>query len=123
MQFALIQSPRDVTLTCISFHRREEFAYKKLKHKRQNKPGCWVLRQSQSHYDEFHLDVCLNEGEQVTTFTIEKTPGDRYAFRGFPNRSYSSIRDLLTKHNEATEGILNLKECIPPSENGISFSI
>lgn len=106
----------------ISLMDRDSFAYEKLRSKRNNKQGCYLLRESQSDYDEFRLDVCLEEGEPATTFTITKSEAEgRWSFAGLECESYSSIRELLANCNEANLGIpgFELKECLPASENGL----
>lgn len=91
-----------------------------MKNKRQNRQGCYLLRESHLNYDEYCLDVCLEEGEQATTFFIEKS-AEGCTFKGLGGKTYPSIPELLTNHQEVTKKIpgFDLKECLPPSENGI----
>ena len=103
---------------------RETFAYEKLKKKRENKQGCYLLRQSCTDYNEYYLDVCLEDNQPATTFFIEKSDSNNWKFKNFSTQTYSSIQELLINHHPITSEIpgFELKECIPPSENGL-FSI
>lgn len=37
---------------------RGEFSYSKLERLRSNKPGCYILRESDLVYDQYYIDVC-----------------------------------------------------------------
>ena len=41
---------------------RKEFSYNKLKEKRENRPGCFILRESETEYNVYYLDVCVDSG-------------------------------------------------------------
>ena len=75
-----------------------------MKNKRQNRQGCYLLRESHLNYDEYCLDVCLEEGEQATTFFIEKS-AEGCTFKGLGGKTYPSIPELLTNHQEVTKKI------------------
>ena len=100
---------------------REPFAYEKLKKKRENKQGCYLLRQSCISYNEYCLDVCLEESQPPKTFSIEKSSSNYWTFKDFSTQKCQSIQELLINHHQfSTEiPISGLKECIPPSENGM----
>lgn len=40
---------------------RGEFSYAKLEDKRNNSPGCFILRESEVKYNVYYLDVCTEE--------------------------------------------------------------
>ena len=105
------------------FFIRDAFAYEKLRSKRHNKQGCYLLRESQFDYDELCLDLCLEEGLDATTFSIIKTADGRWHLNGLEAEPCASIRELLATYNETTLGIpgFDLKECLPSSENGAQF--
>ena len=105
-----------------SLFSRDSFAYEKLRTKRQNKHGCYLLRESHTNYDDFYLDVCMAEdGEPATTFSIVKSTDGLWTFAGLNSQPCSSVRELLiTQGNVKHLGIpgFELKECLPSSENG-----
>lgn len=109
-------------LFCVCCFCRDSFAYEKLRTKRHNKQGSFLLRESQFHYDELCLDVCLEEGQPATTFSVAKTPDGRWSLTGLEAEPCASIRELVATYNEAKLGIpgFELKECLPSSENDIS---
>ena len=97
------------------------FAYEKLRSKRHNKQGSYILRENHYRYDEFCLDVCLEEGQPATTFSITKSEIDgKWNLTGLELEPCDSIRDVLGNCTEAKLGIqgFELKDCIPSSENG-----
>ena len=100
---------------------REEFAYSKLKNKRNNKQGCYILRENHASYDELCLDVCLVDGEPATTFIIDKSAAAGYAVKGFAADKFARLADLLAHHQTHADGRLHLKECLPSSENGTNI--
>lgn len=80
-----------------------------------------MLRESQLNYDEYYLDVCLEEKQLPTTFSIVRLNDGTWTFAGLESRSCSSVRELLaTCANGEVLGIpgFALKECLPSSENG-----
>ncbi|GJQ66748.1 hypothetical protein Trydic_g4688 [Trypoxylus dichotomus] len=64
-----------------------EFSYAKLEEKRGNTPGCFILRESDSKYNIYYIDVCVKDRQQLMT-------------------AYSK-----------EDGVIFLGECLPPSEN------
>lgn len=103
----------------------DSFAYEKLRTKRQNKHGCFLLRESQFNYDEYFLDICLEEKQLPTTFSIVRLPDGMWTFAGLDCSPCPSVRELLATYTNGTEllGIpgFELKECLPSSENGTSL--
>nr|CAH0112132.1 unnamed protein product [Daphnia galeata] len=101
----------------------DSFAYNKLRAKRQNKQGSYLLRESHVNYDELYLDVCLEDGQPSTTFSIIKSADGSWTFTGLDCQPCNSVRELLAlQGNEKKLGIpgFELKECLPSSENDVS---
>ena len=82
-----------------------------------------MLRESWASYNEYNLDACLEDGQPATTFVIEKSASDSWKFKSLPGQSYPSLQELLLDHHQTTFQIpgFELKECIPPSENGLLY--
>ncbi|XP_054715541.1 tyrosine-protein kinase JAK2-like [Uloborus diversus] len=93
------------------------FAYQKLEEKCSNEAGCYILRENETMYDEYYIDVCSNasapDSEKVFTFKIFKDANDFYVLQG-SRASFPSIMQLLSYHSK--ESNLNFTRCIPPSE-------
>ena len=106
-------------MNCLIY--RDSFAYEKLRAKRQNKHGAYLLRESHISYEELYLDICLEDGQSATTFAIVKTADGAWTFAGLECQPCSNVRELLAvQGNEKHLGIpgFELKECLPSSENG-----
>ncbi|XP_034246604.1 tyrosine-protein kinase hopscotch [Thrips palmi] len=105
-----------------------EFSYTKLKEKRDNDPGCFLLRESESDYDVYFLDVCYDSGTKDkpklkaksykinVEYHIDEEGGRQSIFiLEHDNSSYSSLQELIKTHRAPGSNIW-LKECLPPSE-------
>lgn len=46
----------------LHFYLRGEFSYAKLESKRGNRAGCFIIRESESKYNSYYIDVCMKEG-------------------------------------------------------------
>ncbi|KAJ8947274.1 hypothetical protein NQ318_014170 [Aromia moschata] len=91
-----------------------EFSYAKLEAKRANKAGCFIIRESESKYNNYFIDVCLKDGLKPKTFKLEKITGDEFIFNDDLTR-YKNIHQLMASYNDPN-GAIWLKECLPPSE-------
>ncbi|XP_069675687.1 tyrosine-protein kinase hopscotch [Periplaneta americana] len=91
-----------------------EFSYAKLEEKRNNAPGCFILRQSESKYEVFYLDVCTKESSKPRSYKIEKLGEEEFLFSG-DGKAYSSITQLVAAYRSGKDSIF-LQECLPPSE-------
>ncbi|KAG8222937.1 hypothetical protein J437_LFUL000232 [Ladona fulva] len=91
-----------------------EFSYAKLEEKRNNKPGCYILRESETSYDVYYLDVCTEESSKPTTYKITKSSDEAWMFSG-NGKSYSSVADFVNICRKK-EGPVLLQECLPPTE-------
>ncbi|XP_046997738.1 tyrosine-protein kinase hopscotch [Schistocerca americana] len=91
-----------------------EFSYAKLQEKRNNKAGCFILRESETKYNVYYLDVCTTESLKPKTYKIEKLGNERYYFSK-DEKEYKSIPQLVAAYRSTSEGLC-LLECIPPSE-------
>ncbi|XP_071446998.1 tyrosine-protein kinase hopscotch [Hetaerina americana] len=91
-----------------------EFSYRKLEDKRENKPGCFILRESETKYDTFFIDVCSRDSSKPTTYKITKSSKEDYVFSA-DGVSYPTIVDLINAYRKK-EGTVVLEECLPPSE-------
>lgn len=95
---------------------RGEFSYSKLEDKRSNRPGTFILRESESKYNTFYLDYCGKDSKPKTR-RIEKLGPDDFALSDSMQR-FKSIFQLIVAHKDP-ENILYLNECLPPSEYGL----
>lgn len=43
------------------FSIRGEFSYAKLEEKCNKKPGCFILRESETSFDNYYIDVCTKK--------------------------------------------------------------
>ncbi|KDR06554.1 Tyrosine-protein kinase hopscotch [Zootermopsis nevadensis] len=91
-----------------------EFSYAKLEEKRNSAPGCFILRQSETNYDHYYLDVCTKESSKPKSCKIEKVAEDEYWF-DVDGDIYTSIVQLLAVY-QSSKGSILLQECLPPSE-------
>ncbi len=67
------------------------------------------------------MDICLEDGQSATTFSIVKSADGGWNFAGLDSQPCANVRELLaTQGNERRLGIpgFELKECLPSSENG-----
>lgn len=46
-------------LTLNNLFLRGEFSYAKLEEKRSNRPGCFIIRESESKYNQYFIDICI----------------------------------------------------------------
>ncbi|VEN64270.1 unnamed protein product [Callosobruchus maculatus] len=95
-----------------------QFSYAKLESKRSNKPGCFIIRESESKYNHYYIDVCMKEGLKPKTFKLERITGDEFIFNDDLTR-YKSIQQLMAAYSDPN-GAIYLQECLPPSEYDIS---
>ncbi|CAG9813018.1 unnamed protein product [Phaedon cochleariae] len=95
-----------------------EFSYAKLEAKRGFRPGCFIIRESESKYSDFYLDVCMKEGMKPKTFKLEKITSDEFIFNDDLTR-YKTVQQLMNAYQD-TSGPIYLQECLPPSEYDIS---
>nr|CAI5847138.1 unnamed protein product [Callosobruchus analis] len=95
-----------------------QFSYAKLESKRSNKPGCFIIRESESKYNHYYIDVCMKDGMKPKTFKLEKITGDEFIFNDDLTR-YKSIQQLMAAYSDPN-GAIYLQECLPPSEYDIS---
>ncbi|GLH06136.1 Tyrosine-protein kinase Abl [Gryllus bimaculatus] len=90
-----------------------EFSYAKLEEKRNNKCGCFIIRESESKYNVLFLDVCTKGSSKPKTLKIDKV-GTQFLFSA-DGCYYDSLSQLLAAYREEKGGIY-LQECLPPSE-------
>lgn len=106
----------------------KEFSYTKLKEKRDCNPGSFLLRESETDYDVYFLDVCYDSGTQDkpkpktksykinVEYHVDDEGGHQSVFiLEHDKSSYSSIQELIKTHRVPGSSIF-LKECLPPSE-------
>nr|XP_012148059.1 PREDICTED: tyrosine-protein kinase hopscotch isoform X3 [Megachile rotundata] len=92
----------------------QEFSYAKLQEKRANKPGCYLLRESETEYDVYYLDGYNKEGKLFSKRVEEKVLSNDFIIVGSPNR-YNSLAQCVLSFQDS-EGQSYLTECLPPSE-------
>lgn len=90
-----------------------KFAYAKLEQKRDNKPGCFILRECELFYNVYYMDVC-NEVRKIVTYKVEHR-GEGHFWFSADSRTYESLQELILKHRSESSSV-PLLECIPPSE-------
>lgn len=93
-----------------------EFSYAKLEEKRSNRPGCFILRESETKYNTFYIDVCVKNSLKPKSYRLEKIGQDEFIFND-DLRRYKSVQQLMAAYNDASSAIY-LQECLPPSEYG-----
>ncbi|XP_043204209.1 tyrosine-protein kinase hopscotch-like [Amphibalanus amphitrite] len=92
----------------------QEFAHQKLREKRNNEPGTYLLRQHSEEYDVILVDVCQPNCEQPLTIAIDETAGGGFRCPG-EEEEHASIQELLAQFS--TDHLVQFKECLPPSEH------
>ncbi|XP_020283323.1 tyrosine-protein kinase JAK2 [Pseudomyrmex gracilis] len=92
----------------------KEFSYAKIKKKRANKPGTYILRESDTEYNVYYIDVCGKDGK-VSSRRVERHGGNEFSIAGNVD-VYKSLPALL----QDPVNSLHLEECLPPSEYDIS---
>lgn len=114
---------------------RGEFSYAKLADKRDNKPGCFILRESELKYNIYYIDVCMKERLKIhrnkpktcislnynfsfkpKTFKLERLPSGDFIFNDDLTR-YKTVQQLMAAYNDPN-GVIFLQECLLPSEYG-----
>ena len=96
---------------------RGEFSYGKMKEKRSNRPGTYILRESETKYNVFYLDSC-GKDRKPRTHKIEQFGPDDFVLSESVER-FRSIPQLIASYRNP-EGQLYLAECLPPSDYDIS---
>ncbi|KAF5272860.1 hypothetical protein FQR65_LT00456 [Abscondita terminalis] len=91
-----------------------EFSYAKLEDKRNNCPGCFIIRESESKYNVYYIDVCMKDSNKPKTFKLERLVHDEFIFND-DLRKYKSVHQLIAAYSDPKEYIY-LRECLPPSE-------
>uniref|UniRef100_A0A8D8V4Y1 Tyrosine-protein kinase hopscotch n=1 Tax=Cacopsylla melanoneura TaxID=428564 RepID=A0A8D8V4Y1_9HEMI len=101
-----------------------EFSYRKLEEKRNCDKGCYILRESDTVYDEYYLDVCCKQGSKPETFKVIQNEDSLYVLqigklilkRIPPAPSIPDLLQSLRSPSDGSDVILPVFECIPPSE-------
>ena len=88
-----------------------------MEEKRANRPGTFILRESETKYNTYYLDYCGKDSKPRTQ-RIEKIGPGEFILSDTMQR-YRSIHELILDH-QSERNPLFLKECIPPSEYGNS---
>ncbi|CAG9828556.1 unnamed protein product [Diabrotica balteata] len=99
-----------------------EFSYAKLEEKRGNRAGCFIVRESESKYNDYYIDVCIKDNLKPRTFKLEKISGGELIFTNdLANdlTKYKSIQQLMSAYQDPNASVY-LQECLPPSEYDIS---
>ncbi|KAF3422404.1 hypothetical protein E2986_02653 [Frieseomelitta varia] len=92
----------------------QEFSYTKLQQKRANKPGSYLLRESETEYNVYYLDACNKEGKLFSKRIEERTVSGDFIITGVPGR-YNTLAQCVSSFQDS-EGQSYLSECLPPSE-------
>ncbi|KAF5275199.1 hypothetical protein FQR65_LT04231 [Abscondita terminalis] len=91
-----------------------EFSYAKLQEKRNNHPGCFIIRESESKFNVYYIDVCMKDSKKPKTFKLEQLLNDEFIFNDDLNK-YKSVHQLIAAYSDP-EGYIYLGDCLPPSE-------
>ncbi|GIY34753.1 tyrosine-protein kinase hopscotch [Caerostris extrusa] len=93
------------------------FAHEKLEEKSNNDVGCYIIRECETTYDVYYVDVWISTksvgSENISTFKIKKNDEGLFILEGW-KETFENISLLLSHH--AKENRLNFRRCIPPSE-------
>lgn len=95
-----------------------EFSYAKLEEKRNNRHGCFIVRESELKYDDYYIDVCVKDGLKPKTYKLEKITSNEFIFDN-DLRKYKNLSQLMTAYQDPN-GAIYLQECLPPSEYDVS---
>ncbi|XP_066255438.1 tyrosine-protein kinase hopscotch-like isoform X2 [Euwallacea similis] len=97
-----------------------EFSYTKLETKANNQAGCYIIRESETSFSSYYIDVCVKDrlSSAPKTFKLERLKENQYVFNN-DSQPYSSLEQLIEAYSKP-EGIIYLKECVYPSEYDIS---
>ncbi|XP_015172181.1 PREDICTED: tyrosine-protein kinase hopscotch isoform X2 [Polistes dominula] len=90
----------------------KEFAYGKIEEKRANRPGSYIIRESETEYNVYYIDYCGKDGN-ITSQRIE----DRVNTFVIPNsiQTFKSLGHFISSCQDS-ESLPHLLECLPPSE-------
>ncbi|XP_014602066.1 PREDICTED: tyrosine-protein kinase hopscotch isoform X2 [Polistes canadensis] len=90
----------------------KEFAYGKIEEKRANRPGSYIIRESETEYNVYYFDYCGKDGN-ITSQRIE----DRVNTFAIPNsiQTFKSLGHFISSCQDS-ESLPHLLECLPPSE-------
>ncbi|XP_076665720.1 tyrosine-protein kinase hopscotch isoform X1 [Andrena cerasifolii] len=92
----------------------QEFAYAKLQQKRANKPGSYLIRESETEYNVYYLDACNKDGKLFSKRIEEKVSANDFVIAGVLGR-FGSLAQCVSSFQDS-EGHPYLTECLPPSE-------
>ncbi|KAF7385653.1 hypothetical protein HZH66_011495 [Vespula vulgaris] len=90
-----------------------EFAYGKLEEKRANRPGSYILRESETEYNVYYFDSCGKDGNLMSQ-KIEELAVNEFVIQNNIER-YKSLGHLICSFQDP-ESQPYLLECLPPSE-------
>ncbi|XP_066257100.1 tyrosine-protein kinase hopscotch-like [Euwallacea similis] len=95
-----------------------EFSYAKLEVKTNNQAGCYIIRESETSFNSYYIDVCVKDrlSSAPKTFKLTRLANDQYIFND-DLEPYDSLTQLVEAYSQP-EGAIYLKECIYPSEYG-----
>ncbi|XP_018333328.1 tyrosine-protein kinase hopscotch [Agrilus planipennis] len=91
-----------------------EFSYSKLEEKRGNHPGCFILRECETRYNVYFIDVCIKNCSKPKTYKLEKLPNNELIFNDDLTK-YKNVFQLIKAYSDPN-GSIFLQECLPPSE-------
>ncbi|KAJ8985905.1 hypothetical protein NQ317_010662 [Molorchus minor] len=91
-----------------------EFSYAKLEAIQGSKAGYFIIRESESNYNHYYIDVCIKDGVKPKTFKLEKMTDGEFIFNDDLTR-YKNIHQLMAAYNDP-KGAIYLHKCVPPSE-------
>ncbi|XP_076165135.1 tyrosine-protein kinase hopscotch isoform X1 [Ptiloglossa arizonensis] len=92
----------------------QEFSYAKLQQKRANKPGSYLLRESETEYNVYYLDACDKEGTLFSKRIEGRISSHDFVIAGIANY-YNSLAQCVASFRDS-EGQSYLIECLPPTE-------
>ncbi|KAL1488030.1 hypothetical protein ABEB36_015403 [Hypothenemus hampei] len=94
------------------------FSYAKLEAKTNNRRGCFIIRESETSYTTYYIDVCLKDGSKPTTFKLECIKDDHYIFQD-DDTVYKNLQQLINAYNNPDDTIY-FKECLRPTEYDVT---
>lgn len=96
----------------------KEFSCAKLKEKHANKPGTYLLRESETEYGVYYIDFC-NKAGKVQSQRVEQIGSNEFLLSDSCSQSYRSLGHLISSFQDPANS-LYLEYCSPPSEYDIS---
>ncbi|ERL90937.1 hypothetical protein D910_08279 [Dendroctonus ponderosae] len=92
-----------------------QFSYHKLEIKASNQVGSYIIRESESSYSTYYIDVCVKASSKPISLKVSVV-ADGYMLEG--NATIFDNMQSLIKAYKDPDGEIYFRECVPPSDFG-----